>query len=275
MQQHTKQLLEFLRRRRSYIIVAFVLLVFFLVLGIVSDTGQRIFSATGITDSGSITVVPPRADVRIYLDDRLEEQVATADSSVELPHLPTGEHTLIAAKPNYHPWTKTIEVQADATTILHPFLVPRTPQQTPIPSSHEQYPRLLSLMRSAETPTEESPVRSMDASVEAWVGDGAVHARWVGSGERPAFFCPFGSDSCMDTITITSSQAPIKDLDFYKHRNDVVILSANEGVYALEITNNATQNFQPIYEGANPRFIKTGTSIIAVFDNQALHQISL
>ncbi|MFH0845778.1 MAG: PEGA domain-containing protein [Patescibacteria group bacterium] len=68
-------------------------------------------------------------------------------------------------------------------------------------------------------------------------------------------------------ITNPTLLEKIKAIDFYKDREDVVIISVEEGVYALETTQ---ENLQPIYKGINPLFVKKDDSTLYILDNNSL-----
>ena len=59
----------------------------------------------------------------------------------------------------------------------------------------------------------------------------------------------------------------ITAIDFYKNREDVVLISSGDGVFALEIDSENIQNFQPIYKGKSPVFVKKDSSSIYILDD--------
>jgi hypothetical protein len=67
-----------------------------------------------------------------------------------------------------------------------------------------------------------------------------------------------------------TSSANIRNLDFYKNRNDIFILSFGTGIFAIEADKTGTQNFQPIFDGYSPEFVKNDSKTIYLLDNNSL-----
>lgn len=63
---------------------------------------------------------------------------------------------------------------------------------------------------------------------------------------------------------------PINSSDFYKDRVDVAVVAVENGIYALEITDDPNPNFQPIYKGSNPEFVKKDDDFLYVKDGNSL-----
>lgn len=67
---------------------------------------------------------------------------------------------------------------------------------------------------------------------------------------------------------------PINSSDFYKDRADVAVIAVDNGIYALEITDDQNPNFQPIYKGSKPEFVKKDNDFLYVKDGNSLMMIS-
>lgn len=90
--------------------------------------------------------------------------------------------------------------------------------------------------------------------VEIWVEENQIFAKWLKDKEdMPNFFCR--DKNCIDKVTVFSSIEPIRAIDFYPGRNDVVLVAVSNGIYAIEIDARKNQNFQPIYKGTSPLFM--------------------
>jgi len=66
----------------------------------------------------------------------------------------------------------------------------------------------------------------------------------------------------------------ITAIDFYKNREDVILMALAEGIYALGIDYETEQNLQPIYKGTNPLFIKKDDNTIYILDNNNLMEVA-
>ena len=273
MKQRTQEFIQEIRQYRGYIIGALVALVIVLVFAAVSDAGHRVMGSLGLTDTGRISIVAPRENVKIHIN---ETYIETSDGTETVQRaLPVGTHSVIVSRSGLYPWMKTVTVKQNSTITLRPFLVPHNPRTTLIRPSHNSYRALRAKIQSSQPPSPETPITSVDGSIDLWIQNDAIHASWNnGTTSAPAAFCPGGQ--CRDSITVTPSKAPIRNLAFYRDTHNVAIMAAEEGVYAIELDPRGnTQNFQPIYEGIAPRFAKISTSTIAVYDNGTMRRVHL
>lgn len=75
---------------------------------------------------------------------------------------------------------------------------------------------------------------------------------------------------------IIKTKTPVKNIDFFPSRKDVLIFAAENGVFALEIDGRGGRNMQPIYKGRNPTFsVGSSKKIIYILDDGALSKIEL
>ena len=88
----------------------------------------------------------------------------------------------------------------------------------------------------------------------------------------PPLFCV---EKCSTNITAFQSDITIKNLAFLNNRNDAVIISLGNSVYALELDRREVQNFEPIYIGVDPRFYKSQDNTIYILDGSELRHIVL
>jgi len=149
--------------------------------------------------------------------------------------LERGKHIIVIAKDNYWPWIKEVEIEKKETSIIQPFFIPKNTSGLLIGVQDPEYNRIISLFQDNLIATSTLNLIS----------------------EKNADLKP----------SITS-------IDFYKDRQDIVIISSGDGIYALEIGSENIQNFQPIYKGKNPIFKKRDSSSIYIFDNDNLMLVS-
>ncbi|MBI2628028.1 MAG: hypothetical protein HYW71_01165 [Candidatus Niyogibacteria bacterium] len=75
---------------------------------------------------------------------------------------------------------------------------------------------------------------------------------------------------------IIKTRSPIKNIDFFPLREDVIIFAAENGIFALEIDGRGNRNMQPIYKGKNPTFaVRPSQKTVYVLDGGALSKIEL
>ncbi len=145
--------------------------------------------------------------------------------------LKSGEHTVVISKDRFWPWIKEIEIKKEKSTKIQPFFIPQNTSGLLIGKEDSEYTQITSLFQ------------------KNLISDEAY------------------SDISDVNQTLKTS---ITAIDFYKNRKDVVIISSGDGIYALEIGSENIQNFQPIYKGINPIFVKKDSSSIYVLDNDNL-----
>lgn len=96
--------------------------------------------------------------------------------------------------------------------------------------------------------------------VGLWQEDNRILARWLKDADSlPNYFCR--GEICNDMVIVFSSPDKIRNFDFYPGREDVILLAVQTGVYAIEIDTRKAQNFQPVYKGADPKFIVSGNTL--------------
>lgn len=75
---------------------------------------------------------------------------------------------------------------------------------------------------------------------------------------------------------IIKTRSPVKNVDFFPLREDIIIFAAENGVFALEIDGRGNRNMQPIYKGRNPTFsVRSSQKAVYILDDGALSKIEL
>jgi len=145
--------------------------------------------------------------------------------------LENGKHTVVISKNNYWPWMKEIEIIKDNDVVIQPFFIPQNTSGFLIGKEDPEYPQIMSFFQNNLIST------STLASIPK-------------------------ENSLLKETAVA--------LDFYKDRQDVVIIASGDGIYGLEIDSKNIQNFQPIYKGIRPLFVKKDNSSLYVLDNDNL-----
>ncbi len=102
-----------------------------------------------------------------------------------------------------------------------------------------------------------------------------IYADWLKEdSEIPYYLC--GQKPCQQPFQIFKSRLPIKNIDFFPQRKDVIIMAIDNGIYALEMDKKGQQNFQSIYKGKDPTFgIIKGENYLYVLDDGSLMKIDI
>jgi len=150
--------------------------------------------------------------------------------------LKKGEHSIILVKENYWPWTTNTNIDRKQISEINPFFVPQNTNGFIISKSDPEFYDILNLFQTRKT-----------------------HIDWEQDENTPKELLTF--------------EAEIKSSDFYKDRTDVIIISTENGIYAMEIKTDSVPNFQPIYKGINPDFVKKNNDSIYVLDEGNLMEV--
>jgi len=145
--------------------------------------------------------------------------------------LKNGKHTVVIAKDKFWPWTKEVEIKKETDSVVQPFFIPQNTSGLLIGEADSEYLQIMSLFQKDLI-------------------------------SQPAL-AKIPKENALLKETATA-------LDFYKDRQDVVIIASGDGIYALEIDSKNIQNFQPIYKGAHPLFVKKDNLTLYILDNNNL-----
>lgn len=102
-----------------------------------------------------------------------------------------------------------------------------------------------------------------------------IWLEWLGDKDFiPYYLCD--TKPCPTTYLIASFRSPIKNVDFFPGRRDLLATAVQNSVFALETDKRGGQLMQPIYKGKDPTFaVFSSEKIIYVLDNGALLAVNL
>lgn len=241
---------------------------------------------------GSIEVLSNENEIQIFFDNR-EKKVTFQNGAYRIEKVAPGFHSVLISKEGFWPWVKTVAVAADTNRVLSAFIFKMDGLETkPIPAGGVLYKEALKNVAQNKVPevrlwsktfnTEDSFVAWLDESVPdrkfskdkstvLFTENNTIYVGWVSEVEPVThYFCE--ENPCKLKMPVTVSEEPIKSIDFYKERRDVIIFAAGESIYAIEVDREGTQNFQPLYKGVDPYFyqsldgalyIKDGSSVLS------------
>ncbi|MDO8482661.1 MAG: carboxypeptidase-like regulatory domain-containing protein [bacterium] len=244
---------------------------------------------------GSIELLSNESGVQIFFDNR-EKQVPLEDGAYNVEKVVPGLHSIMISKDGFWPWAKTVTVTAGARRNLFAFIFKMDGLVTkPVPVGTPEYSAALRGIAQNSVPqvklgskafnVEESfsswlsdsvPDRkfSLDKSTVLFTENNTIYVGWVSETEpMPHYFCE--ENPCKLKMPVTVSEEPIKSIDFYKDRRDVVIFTAGASIYAIEVDREGTQNFQPLYKGVDPYFYQTPEGVLYIKDGNSVSSASL
>ena len=147
-----------------------------------------------------------------------------------------GSHSIILSKEGYWPWVTITDISKKQTLNLYPFFVRQNSSGFMITKEDPEYYDILNRF---------------------WT---KTHIDWEKDEYTPAI--------------IAELESEIRASDFYKNRQDVILIAVENGIYALEINSSSTPNFQPIYKGTEPTFVKKDNNSIYVKDGEILMEVA-
>ena len=242
------------------------------------QSGWRV-GPDGITRTvrGKVCLVAPLTASVLYVD---EKQVGTSrvNDGELCESLAAGEHTLLLATPGSWPWIKKITVTAATPTHRYrAFTLAQNITKTTLDPGTKEYILAQNALVTSLVPSPSSPLRSADGTRALWYEPEArvLVAEWRGEKRAlPRAFCE--EDVCVNMITLLANVVePPRALAFAPGRDDVVLIAAGIGIYALEITATQERNFQPVYSGTAPTLVPNDAASIYVGDGSTLFKIAL
>jgi hypothetical protein len=192
---------------------------------------------TGET-TGNISLTAPLYGTELVVDEQVAGVSKNAGEKLSYS-FPEGKHTVIVARGGFLPWTKDITVKAKETTELHPFLV-----------------------RQDIKPTE----------IAQNVYDGGTITINTEYSDALSLFDTASTKPELSSLIAETKIKDVRSADYYPGRTDVLLIAAQNGVFAVETGSTTPRNFEPVYQGKEPTFVLSGGSII-VKEGTTLYRI--
>ena len=270
------------------IFVALIALIFY-------KLGYRFTNQFEPVKVGSIELFSNEENLQIFLNNR-EQRVPMENSRYVLRNVTPGLHSVVVSKDGFWPWAKTLSVTQNNTRTLYPFVFPTqgllvkaVPTNTPeyryaiktinesfLPEPKPGSPPLLPDESLKTWLDSYVPSRklSLDKSTALYVEDSAIYVAWISETEpSPHYFCL--ENPCKLKIPVVVPNEPIKSVDFYKGRREIILFVAGAAIYAIEVDREGTQNFQPLFRGKDPYFYQTETGIVYIKDGNSIFSATL
>ncbi len=220
-----------------------------------------------------IIVFYPESDTQVYLDGVLSDQTSLFERGIFIDDLKPATYQVEVRKKGYQPWSKTLEVREKRVTEGYPFLIPEIISTSSVPrfitlssgtsvtnglyadvvklfstSTASTTSSILKFGRTSTSSIVASSTAILKKDIEISIEKTKVIASWKGSEDStPFYFCDAERLKCGDDFVVTEGN--IKYVDFYPGRNDVIIYSTKEGIFATELDKRAPQNTRKLLSG--------------------------
>jgi len=228
------------------------------------------------TKSGSIKISIPKSGATVFLDEQRAGISNAPGQIITLERVRPGEHSVLVYMEEYLPWEKTVRVRTNEVTRSSAFFVRKniSPSYKKTEFASEEKARIENLFDASTADRKTSFFG--DGSVEIRKEDDKIFATWLGeTSGLPDFFC--NDTECRNSVLVFSSEVGTIDIiDFYPQRDDVVLFLINGDIYAIDIDQRGTQNFQPVYSGGVVNFaVGQRGSMVYIKDEQSLFGVVL
>ncbi len=286
-----------IRKRRYYFL--FFLVIFLLAIPVLMlyTSGYRLDDKFSLVKTGGIYISSPGIGAEIYINNRLSKTTNIIQRDFFEQNLTPGNYFVFVYKDGYWPWSKELKVREQIVADAHPFLVPREPKLEEILATilspgksivegekNPLYENVLLLFSSKPIPpSAELYTNSASATstitynkIQLIREKDTIFAKWLGDIDKaPSYFCDEYKRECAEKITVFTSSTKIKTFDFYPDRDDVIILSRKNGIYAIEADTRKIQNFNLVYAGSDPDFRIGSDGILYVKDGKTIYKTTL
>ncbi|MBI1957068.1 MAG: hypothetical protein HYS44_01250 [Candidatus Niyogibacteria bacterium] len=238
-------------------------------------TGWRITSGFDIERTGGLFIAVPESGSKVYLDGDLERETNFLQSGTLIQNLTPRTYSVLVAKDGYWPWTKNLLIKGSTVVEARALLVPQTVEGTPVTKAAAEYKTALTAIRNADALATTTPTgpryglaKDERGRTEIWWDQNQhIWIEWLATSPLPYYLD-------QQKKIVFQSRSPLHGIAFYPSRDDVILFATENSVFALELDSRGTQNFQPVYKGADPSLARVGDAIY-ILDQSALVRIAL
>jgi hypothetical protein len=243
-------------RKYKKIYTTFLVVILVLIIGFAGfQKGFRLTNNLTLGKVGNVVIKIPLPLTSVFIDQSKKVTTSIDNETLTLPFSPR-KHSIIISHDGYFPWKKDFTVPSGKIIELNPIFISQNATGEIITKNDPEYFNIRNQIIKGVTPTETTPKDSADKTAKLWLADNAIMVE-VGS----------------TTKIVIQPDTIIKNVEFYKNRNDVVIFSTTNTIYAIEVDDLGGQNFMPIYRGQDPTFVKATENTIYVLDADNLMEV--
>ena len=259
--------------RRLLISILFVALFFvFIPVVLLYSIGYRLDKGFTLKSTGGLYVFYPESGAKVYLNDKLTDQTSHFGRGILIDNLQPISYQVQIRKDGYIPRAKNVNVVEKTVVEAYPYLVPEVMSTSSVPkfvtlgsgasvtntlygevvklfaTSTSSTMTLKKVLASTSTALVAPSTGIIRKDIEIDIVDKSVIASWRGNIEStPFYFCDAERLVCDTELKVTSGN--LKHVDFYPGRNDVIIYSTKDGIYATELDQRPPVNTRKLISG--------------------------
>lgn len=231
--------------------------------------------ATTASGNGSIELHISQSGSKVFFENREKTTTEVDDQIFSAKNLRFKSYSLLVAKDGFWPWMKSVNIEKNTAAVITSWSLPQVIDHEIISPSEKDYSEILSKINNSSAPDEQNRLESSEGDLAVWIDGNTIFAEWTGDPQKiPYYFCDKGE--CDAKITVLKSTSSINSVSFLKNFDSVLVFSNSEGVYAIEVNNDGTQNFQPIFRDTErTQFYTEDNSTFYILQGGSVIKLSL
>jgi len=249
-----------IKKRRIVLLFSFLVFIILVPVIILYTSGYRIDKNLHFRKTGGLYISAPLSGTKIFINEKEKGETSLLQGGVFLQNLSPSTYSVLVAKDKFWPWAKELEVKEGLVTEARAFLIATDPDGeillNDISKKDKNFPLKESeiLKRLLLPISEKLVVTDKNKDSKIFVDDSSnIWIEWLAlNSPLPYYFC--NNQECTSPLLVLNSKFPIRNVDFYPSRNDVLIVAVQNAIYAIEVDGRGGRILQPIYKGANPVF---------------------
>ncbi len=275
------------KKRRLYFYTYLIVFLALLPVVVLFVQGYRLGTGFSMLRVGGIYVGGVDSDVEVYLDGTRQENLKSLKRGFFVESLAPGTYSLSIKKEGYSQWDKIVIVVGEKVVEAYPLLTPLKIEMVNIPKQVESEGGFFSSATSTsfvdnEVFAEVSKLFEQGTTTQSikrqrvtiWSEGASIKYRWEDDFST-VFPALCGYQNCIATSTVYVAKENINRVGFYPERNDVVLFSLSDGVYAVEIDSRSPQKIVQIYSGKNPDFRVEDDEILYIKEGEDIFQVEI
>jgi len=291
------------RNKRRLMALVFVLL--FLILApiiVFYANGDIMDKSFEFLKTGGIFLRGIENGSTVFINNKQEEVTGFLQRDLFIKNLRPNTYHVKVIKENLNDWEGQITIEPNLVSDLRVLSlpknilleeIPKTIKTSPTSSStiekaNSDYSDILKIFNPLEATTsiktkivatttyplgsENNPKTKKKIGV--WYSGKDLFLSWLGTiDSSPKFFCK--EEICVKKVKVFSFDSDIKDVDLFFGENEILTVSTDNKIYAIEAQENPLKKPQMIYEGKNPKFIFVDESVMYIKDNDKLFRYAI
>lgn len=261
-------------------IISFLVFIILVPMVTLYTSGYRIDRNLHFRKTGGLYISSPLSGTKIFIDEKERGETSRLQGGVFLQNLIPGTYSVLVAKDNFWPWAKKLEVKEGLVTEARALLIPIEPKGEIILNDISKKEKNLSekedetLDKLLSLTSEPISITGKNKDSRLFIDDSNnIWIEWLDSNSPlPYYFC--NNNECTSPLLILTSKAPVRNIDFYPSRDDILIIAVQNGVFAIEVDGRGGRLLQPIYKGINPIFELENKNLY-ILDEKTLIKLSL